>query len=170
MKLVKNIINHLTFRGRCIVIYSYNKSQWDALFLNFILVKNSTCFRHLLSIIRSLKTVFTAIGICHTSYVDRLLLRSGWNSVLTSIADSPKEVEFFTKIQVRNSASCWLLLQGVPPGISLIILPLKRILQQNLKQTYLIVYEMWKKRTYSRSNFVAISSLVLELLKKCWVQ
>jgi len=26
----------LTFRGLCIVIYSYNKSQWDALFLNFI--------------------------------------------------------------------------------------------------------------------------------------
>jgi hypothetical protein len=34
----------LTFRGLCIVIYSYNKSQQDALFLNFILVKNSTCF------------------------------------------------------------------------------------------------------------------------------
>jgi len=26
------------------VIYSYNKSQQDAVFLNFILVKNSTCF------------------------------------------------------------------------------------------------------------------------------
>jgi len=26
------------------VIYSYNKSQKNALFLNFILVKNSTCF------------------------------------------------------------------------------------------------------------------------------
>jgi len=34
----------LTFRGPCIVIYSYNKSHRDALFLNFILVKNSTCF------------------------------------------------------------------------------------------------------------------------------
>jgi len=49
---------------------SYNKSQQDALFLYFILVKNSTCFGHLLSIIRSLNTVFTATGICHTSYVD----------------------------------------------------------------------------------------------------
>jgi hypothetical protein len=29
---------------------------------------------------------------------------------------------------------------------------------------------MWKKRTYSCSNFVAISSLVLELLKKCRVR
>jgi len=31
----------------------------------------------LLSIIRSLDTVFTAIGICHTNYVDCLLARSG---------------------------------------------------------------------------------------------
>jgi len=27
------------------MIYPYNKSQQDALFLNFILVNNSTCFR-----------------------------------------------------------------------------------------------------------------------------
>jgi hypothetical protein len=33
----------------------------------------------LLSIIRSLNTVFTALGICHTSYVDCLLARSEWN-------------------------------------------------------------------------------------------
>jgi len=38
----------------------------------------------LLSIIRSLNTVYTAIGICHASYVDRLLAR--WN-ILTSLAD-----------------------------------------------------------------------------------
>jgi hypothetical protein len=49
------------------VIYSYNKSQQGALFLNFILVNNSTCFgQTLLSIIRSLNTIFTAVGICHT--------------------------------------------------------------------------------------------------------
>ena len=34
----------LTFREPCIVIYSYNKSQQDVLFINFILVKTSTCF------------------------------------------------------------------------------------------------------------------------------
>ena len=28
-----------------IAIYSYNKSQWDALFLKFILIKNSTLYR-----------------------------------------------------------------------------------------------------------------------------
>jgi len=35
---------YLTFRGACIVIYSYNKSQRDALFLKFIFIKNSICF------------------------------------------------------------------------------------------------------------------------------
>jgi hypothetical protein len=33
----------------------------------------------LLSIIRSLNTVFTAIGIFHTSYVECLLAKSGWS-------------------------------------------------------------------------------------------
>jgi len=37
----------------------------------------------LLSIIRSLNTVFTAIGICQASYVDCLLVRSGWIAVNT---------------------------------------------------------------------------------------
>jgi hypothetical protein len=32
----------------------------------------------LLSTIRSLNTVFAAIGICDASYVDCLLARSGW--------------------------------------------------------------------------------------------
>ena len=34
--------------------------------------------RELLSIIRNFDTVFTAIGICHTGYVDCLLARSSW--------------------------------------------------------------------------------------------
>jgi len=43
----------------------------------------------LLSIIRSLNTVYTAIGICRIGCVDCLLTRSGWNiSILTSLADS----------------------------------------------------------------------------------
>jgi len=70
-----------TLRGPCIMIYSYYKSQQDALFLEFFLIKNSYTFRtDLLSIIRSLNTVYTAIGICHASYVDCLLVRSGWNA------------------------------------------------------------------------------------------
>jgi len=47
------------------VIYSYDNSQRAALFLKFM-TKNSD----LLSIIRSLNTVYAAIGICHASYVD----------------------------------------------------------------------------------------------------
>ena len=55
------------------MIYSYNKSQRDAVFLA-LFGKELYMFRtDLLFIIRSLNTVFTAIGICHTSYVDRLL-------------------------------------------------------------------------------------------------
>ena len=58
------------------MIYSSNKIQQGALFLNFILVKDLYMFRtDLPSIIRSLNTVYTAIGIFHTSYVDCLLAR-----------------------------------------------------------------------------------------------
>jgi len=68
------------------MIYSYNKSQQDALFLKFIFEKELYMFRRdLLSVIRSLNTVYTALGVCHASYVDCLLLRSG--SILTSLAD-----------------------------------------------------------------------------------
>jgi len=35
---------NLTYRMPCIVMYSYNKSQRDALFLKFILIKNSIYF------------------------------------------------------------------------------------------------------------------------------
>jgi len=56
---------------------SYNKSQQDALFLNFILDKELYMFHaDLLSIIRSLNIVYTAIGIYHTGYVDYLPKRS----------------------------------------------------------------------------------------------
>jgi len=50
---------------------SYTKSERDALFLKFIFDKQLYLFRtDLLSIIRSLNTVYNAIGICHASYVD----------------------------------------------------------------------------------------------------
>jgi hypothetical protein len=39
----------------------------------------------LLSIIKSLNTVYTAIGICHASYVDCLLARSEWNSTVYTV-------------------------------------------------------------------------------------
>ena len=120
----------------CIVIYSYNKSQRDALFLKFILDKELHMFRTcLLSIIRSLNTVYTATGICHASSVGCLLVWSGWSSTLTSLADANRTsmkipIAVYTvlrllmmdsrslrnmwtslsKINLRNSASRWLLL------------------------------------------------------------
>ena len=48
-----------TFRGPCIVIYSYNKSQRDALLLKFILIKNSTCFRQICCQSPGVSTLFT---------------------------------------------------------------------------------------------------------------
>jgi hypothetical protein len=64
-------------------LHSCNKSQRDALFLNFIDKELHTFQTDLLSIIRSLNTVYTAIGICHTSYVAFLLA----SSTLTSLTD-----------------------------------------------------------------------------------
>jgi hypothetical protein len=78
------------------VIYSYNKSQRDALFLKFILVRKLYIFRiDLLSCQSSgvlIMYVFTAIFICHTSYVavntllrllmiDRQSVRNMWSSL-----------------------------------------------------------------------------------------
>ena len=61
-------------------INSYNRSQRDALFHKFILVKKLYMFRtDPMSIIRSLNTVYTTIGICHSSYVDCLLADSQHN-------------------------------------------------------------------------------------------
>jgi len=56
-----------------LLIYSYNKNQRDALFLKFIFDKGLYKLRtDLLSIIRSLNSVYTAIDICHTGYIDCL--------------------------------------------------------------------------------------------------
>ena len=58
-------------------LHSYNKSQPDALFLKFILAKNCTYFGQSdCPSSGGLDTVNTAIGICHTGYVDCLLARS----------------------------------------------------------------------------------------------
>jgi hypothetical protein len=59
------------------MIYCYIKSKRHALFLKFIFDKELYMFQaDLLSIIRSLNTVYTAIGICHAGYADCLLARS----------------------------------------------------------------------------------------------
>ena len=60
----------------------------------------------LLSIIRSINIVFTAIGICHTSCCEYGIKTPNDGQYVC-----PKHLEFFTKIKLRNSASCWFLLQ-----------------------------------------------------------
>ena len=57
---------YLRFRRPCTVIHSYDKSQQDALFLTLFGKELYMFQTDLLSIIRSLNTVFTATGICHT--------------------------------------------------------------------------------------------------------
>ena len=77
----------------------------------------------LLSIIRSLKTVYTVISVCHVSYVDCLQQTVNITSMTNThccvysveTPDDgqeicPKHAEFFTKINLRNSASRLLLL------------------------------------------------------------
>ena len=61
-------------------LYSYNESQPDALFLTLFSKELYMFRRDLLSIIRSLNTVSTTTGICHTVCL--------WGQVLTSLADS----------------------------------------------------------------------------------
>ena len=58
------------------IFNSYNKSQQDALFLKFILIKNCMFRTDLLSIVRSLNTVYT---VYTASYVDCLLADSQHN-------------------------------------------------------------------------------------------
>jgi hypothetical protein len=51
--------SYLTFRGAAIVIYSYNKSQLDAMFLKFILITYSKCFRHIYGPSSEVSTLYT---------------------------------------------------------------------------------------------------------------
>jgi hypothetical protein len=138
----------LTFGGPCIVIYSYNKSQRDALSLNFILVKNSTCFGQtycpspgvlilysqqlvfviLLAVflyillyniaalvLHSFSLVFSYWHVCFASWALTNLTNTNCCEYSIQAPDDgqyvcPKHVEFFIKIKLRNSASCWVLL------------------------------------------------------------
>jgi len=69
--------NDMTKLGYCIRIMKANEMHY----FSTLFGKELYMFRtDILPIIRSLNTVFTAIGICYTSYVDCLLARSGWNS------------------------------------------------------------------------------------------
>ena len=57
----RNEVTYLTFIGPCILIYSYNKSQRDALFLKFILIKDSTCFGQIYCPSSGVSTLYTRL-------------------------------------------------------------------------------------------------------------
>jgi hypothetical protein len=58
---------------------------------------------HLLSIIRSLNTVFTALGICHTSYVNCLLVTVAYQGGVFKLPPPPKFQSFTKSNRIANS-------------------------------------------------------------------
>jgi hypothetical protein len=73
------------------VIYSYNESQRDALFLNFILVKNSTCFGQIyctssgVLLLYSQRLVFVILVMLPSASEVRMELRSIPTSLAVNI-------------------------------------------------------------------------------------
>jgi hypothetical protein len=112
------IFTNLTFRGQCIVKYSYNKSQQDALFLNFILVKNSKCFgltylQHILQFIDNVHIYTSNLPIFKISVwqiqiavITLIRLRMmDTKSVLNMLRSSPKrswEIMHFVGFYYKN--------------------------------------------------------------------
>ena len=96
----ENLHKLLRFFSTIFSAYFISPEHWSINKVVFLIIKANRmhCFStlfgkelcmfqtDLLSIIRSLNTVFTAIGICHTSYVD--CLASEVRSIPTSLADS----------------------------------------------------------------------------------
>ena len=68
----------------------------------------------LLSIIRSLNTVHTAIDICHAIFVDCLLAISGWNSP----ADSQRNLLTYCTVQSPSWEANWFAASQEIPRIS----------------------------------------------------
>ena len=80
VRYTKFVPMYLTLRGPCIVIYSCNKGPTSCTSLQIHFDKVLYMFRtNLLSIIRSLNTVYPAKVICHASYGDCLLAYSQHN-------------------------------------------------------------------------------------------
>jgi len=63
----------LTFRGPCIVIYSYNKTNEMHYFTNLFWCRTLHVSDRFTVHHQESSTVYTATGICHTGYADCLL-------------------------------------------------------------------------------------------------
>jgi len=127
------LLSLFTFSGPCIVKYSYNKSQQDAPFLKFI-------WQRTLSVLERFTVHHQESKYCiennrYLSYWLCWLSASEVSSILTSLADSQhnqydkyllfsiqyldswwwtvtlsETCRVLCQINLRNSASCWLLL------------------------------------------------------------
>jgi hypothetical protein len=99
-----------TFSDR--VTFSYNKNQRDALIPKFILVKNSSCFGQIYC------PSYTVIGMLYWYVCFACLALTNTYCCVYSVETPddeqyicPKYVDFFSKINLRNSASRCLLSQ-----------------------------------------------------------
>ena len=57
--VLQTCVSISTFRGQCILIHSFNKSQRDALLFKFILISNCTCFGQIYCPSSGVSTLYT---------------------------------------------------------------------------------------------------------------
>ena len=104
------IYEYLTFWGMCIVIYLYNRSQQDALFLNFILIYNSTCFGQTYCPSSGILLLYSQQTVNISSMTNTSCFEYSIKTPDDGQWVCPKHVELYVKVVLRNSASGWLLL------------------------------------------------------------
>jgi len=122
----------------------------------------------LLLVIICIKKIQSIVMICNFySVLSTARVQETHKNFLTCSFDKDPSNKLFnwsTRAKIRRN------IQGVPHatelGTSLIILTPMKILQRNRHTLQTHSSSFLSQRTYSCSNFVAISSLVLELLKK----
>ena len=110
------IYAYLTFKGSCIVIYSYNKSQQDALFHNFILVKNSTCLGQIYSSSSGVLTLYSQelvfFRLVMLSVCQQTLSITGMTN--TSCCEystkTPDDGQYVCRVLYENKLDKWFLM------------------------------------------------------------
>ena len=109
-------ITNLAFSGPCVLIYCNNKSHTIFPISQHYFGKQLYIFRtDLLSILRSLNTVCTATGICHTNYVQCLL---AWSFSRNSHTLTHTDVVWFSCDIFATVKPLNLLWSSVPCDVS----------------------------------------------------